>query len=54
MILCESIDLVIDGADFYRSIEKASMAKLRNGWCDFTRLVLLCYKLSDTTEGAAG
>lgn len=38
MIFRESVDLVIDGADFYRSIENASPAKLKNGWCDFARL----------------
>lgn len=40
MILREPVDLVIDGADFYRSIESASIDKLRNGWCDFARLAL--------------
>lgn len=37
-ILRESVDLVIDGADFYRSIEYAPITKLRNGWCDFALL----------------
>jgi hypothetical protein len=37
-ILRESVDLVIDGADFYRSIERAPLNKIRNGWCDFTLL----------------
>ena len=37
-ILRESFDLVIDGSDFYRSIEYAPITKLRNGWCDFRAL----------------
>ena len=38
-ILRESVDLVIDGSDFYRSIQKAPRTKLKNGWCDFRLLV---------------
>lgn len=37
-IRTESVDLVIDGADFYGSIQKAIRLKLKNGWCDFRRL----------------
>ncbi|MGA7235704.1 MAG: type II toxin-antitoxin system RelE/ParE family toxin [Bryobacteraceae bacterium] len=37
-ILRESVDLVIDGADFYRSIERAPLNKIRNGWCNFRLL----------------
>jgi len=34
----ESVDLVIEGSDFYRSIQRAPRTKLKNGWCDFRLL----------------
>ena len=39
-VLKESVDLVIDGADFYRSIQEAPRPELKNGWSDFTQLAI--------------